>query len=113
MQTLKCHEDSKNYGNFYLYVSPAQKVLETTYLNEAVESKSKFLFAVWQTVTTEYFLNVMRHLRDLQKRLNLWKDNLWILYHEKVPSYTLLLALFLRKTQHLYGVCDIFCSPNT
>ena len=49
-----------------------------------------------QTVNKEYYLSVMRRLREAmrKKRPELWKDNTWILNHDNTPSHT---ALVLRE----------------
>ena len=52
-----------------------------------------------QTVNKEYYLSVMRHLREAirKKRPELWATNSWILRHDK-PSHTaLILREFLAK----------------
>ena len=48
-----------------------------------------------QTVNKEYYLSVMRRLREAirKKRPDLWKDNSWFLHHDNAPSHT---ALILR-----------------
>lgn len=45
-----------------------------------------------QTVNKEYYLGVMRRLRNAvrQKRPDLWKDNSWFLHHDNAPSHTAL-----------------------
>jgi len=42
-----------------------------------------------QTVNKEYYLSIMRRLREKirRKRLGLWKENLWILHHDNAPSH--------------------------
>ena len=49
-----------------------------------------------QTVNKEYYLSVMRHLREVipKKRLELWANNSWNLHHDNAPSHT---ALILRE----------------
>ena len=41
------------------------------------------------TVNKEYYLEVMRRLREnvRRKRPNLWKENSWILHHDNAPSH--------------------------
>jgi len=54
-----------------------------------------------RTVNKEYYLEVMRRLRDAirKKRPNLWKDNSWLLHHDNAPAHTsLLVSSFLAKT---------------
>lgn len=48
-----------------------------------------------QTVNKEYYLSVMRRLREAirLKRPDLWKDNSWFLHHDNAPAHT---ALILR-----------------
>ena len=45
-----------------------------------------------QTVNKEYYLSVMRRLREAirLKRPDLWKDNSWFLHHDNAPSHTAL-----------------------
>ncbi|XP_018055293.1 PREDICTED: uncharacterized protein LOC108691868 [Atta colombica] len=42
-----------------------------------------------QTVNKEYYLDVMRRLREAvhQKRKDLWANNSWILHHDNAPSH--------------------------
>ena len=42
-----------------------------------------------QTVNKEYYLTVLRRLRDAirRKRPDLWKDNSWILHDDNAPSH--------------------------
>ena len=49
-----------------------------------------------QTVNKEYYLSVMRRLREAirKKRPELWANNSWILHHDNAPSHT---ALVLRE----------------
>lgn len=48
-----------------------------------------------QTVNKEYYLSVMRRLREAirKKRPELWANNSWFLHHDNAPSHT---ALILR-----------------
>ena len=43
-----------------------------------------------QTVNKEYYLSVMRHLREAirKKRLELWANYSWNLHHHNAPSHT-------------------------
>uniref|UniRef100_A0A182HWZ5 Mariner transposase n=1 Tax=Anopheles arabiensis TaxID=7173 RepID=A0A182HWZ5_ANOAR len=43
-----------------------------------------------QTVNKEYYLSVMRRLRNSirRKRPDLWKNNSWFLHHDNAPSHT-------------------------
>ena len=49
-----------------------------------------------QTVNKEYYLSVMRSLREAirQKRPNLWANNLWILHHDNAPLHN---AIVIRE----------------
>ena len=42
-----------------------------------------------QTVNKEYYLSIMRRLREQihRKRSDLWKENSWILHHDNAPSH--------------------------
>lgn len=53
-----------------------------------------------QTVTKEYYLAVMKRLREKirQKRPELWENNSWILHHDNAPSHTsIMVREFLAK----------------
>ena len=53
-----------------------------------------------QTVNKEYYLAVLRHLREAihRKRTDLWADNSWIFYHDNAPSHSSLIStVFLAK----------------
>lgn len=78
-----------------------------------------------QTVNKEYYLQVMRRLREAirKKRPELWKNNSWILHHDNAPSHTaLLICEFLAKnstniiSQPPYSPdlapCDFFLFPK-
>lgn len=43
-----------------------------------------------QTVNKEYYLSVMRRLREAirKKRSDLWQNNSWFLHHDNAPSHT-------------------------
>ena len=64
-------------------------------LSALTESCNLFL-KVGQTVNKEYYLIVMRHLREAirKNRPELWANNSWILHHNNAPSHT---ALILRE----------------
>ena len=49
-----------------------------------------------QTVNKEYYLGVMRRLREAirQKRKDLWVNNSWMLHHDDVPSHS---AIIIRE----------------
>lgn len=53
-----------------------------------------------QTVNKEYYLQVLRRLREAirKKRLDLWKNSSWLLHHDNAPTHTsLLVCTFLAK----------------
>nr|APL98296.1 truncated putative DD34D transposase [Bactrocera tryoni] len=53
-----------------------------------------------QTVNKEYYLGVMRRLRDAirRKRPSLWANNSWILHHDNAPSHkAIIVNEFLAK----------------
>lgn len=78
-----------------------------------------------RTVNKEYYLEVMRRLREAirRKRPGLWKNNSWVLHHDNAPAHTsLLVNNFLAKTnttimpQPPYSPdlapCDFFLFPK-
>ena len=78
-----------------------------------------------QTVSKEYYLSVLRRLREAirRKRLDLWADNSWIFHHDNAPSHSsLIVTEFLAKhetkviAQPLYSPdlppCDFFLFPK-
>lgn len=58
-----------------------------------------------QTVNKEYYLSVMRSLRNSirQKRPDLWRDNSWFLHHDNAPSHTALVLreFFAKNSTHI------------
>lgn len=75
------------------------KVMLTVFFDHRGVVHSEFL-PTGQTVNKEYYLGVMRRLREAvrQKRPELWRDNSWILHHDNAPSHTaLILREFLSK----------------
>lgn len=55
-----------------------------------------------QTVNKEYYLGVMKHLRESirKKRPELWRNNSWFLHHDNAPSHTaIVIRQFLAKNQ--------------
>jgi len=55
-----------------------------------------------QTVNKEYYLGVMRRLREAvcQKRKDLWANNSWILHHDNAPSHSaIIIREFLTKNE--------------
>ena len=78
-----------------------------------------------RTVNKEYYLQVMRNLREAirQKRPDLWKNKNWLLQHNNSPAHTsLLLRKFLAKNNTLMmpqpsyspdlTPCDFFLFPK-
>ncbi|UYV64377.1 SARM1 [Cordylochernes scorpioides] len=78
-----------------------------------------------RTVNTEYYLQVMRNLREAirQKRPDLWKNKNWLLHHDNAPAHTSLLVRdFLAKNNTLMmpqppyspdlAPCDFFLFPK-
>ena len=60
------------------------------------------IFARRKTVNKEYYLGVMRRLREAvrQKRKDLWANNSWILHHDNAPSHsTIIIREFLIKNK--------------
>ncbi|UYV80779.1 hypothetical protein LAZ67_19001718 [Cordylochernes scorpioides] len=53
-----------------------------------------------RTVNKEYYLQVMRNLREAirQKRLDLWKNKIWLLHHDNAPAHTSLLKVYKKYT---------------
>ncbi|UYV61267.1 hypothetical protein LAZ67_1004166 [Cordylochernes scorpioides] len=77
------------------------------------------------TVNKEYYLQVMRNLREAirQKRPDLWKNKIWLLHHDNAPAHTSLLVRdFLAKNNTLMmpqppyspdlAPCDFFLFPK-
>lgn len=58
-----------------------------------------------QTVNKEYYLSVMRRLREAirLKRPDLWKDNSWLLHFDNAPSHTALVLRdhFAKNSTHI------------
>ena len=55
-----------------------------------------------RTVNKEYYLEIMLRLRESirQKRTELWKNQSWILHHDKALAHTLMLVReFLAKNK--------------
>lgn len=78
-----------------------------------------------QTVNKEYYLDVLRRLREniRRKRQELWKENSWILHHDNAPSHkAIIVQEFLTKnsTQVIeqapyspdMAPCDFFLFPR-
>lgn len=78
-----------------------------------------------QTVTKEYYLSVLRRLREAirRKRPELWRDNSWKLHHDNAPAHSsLLVREFLSNTNTVVvpqapyspdmAPCDYFLFPE-
>lgn len=75
-----------------------------------------------QTVHKEYYLSVMRRLREAirKKRPELWKDNSWFLHHDNTPSHTALVLRdhFAKNSTHIVpqppdlASCDFWLFPK-
>ena len=53
-----------------------------------------------QTINKEYYLNVLRRLREAirKKRPILWRSNSWMLHHDNAPAHrSSLVSDFLKK----------------
>ncbi|CAH2096444.1 unnamed protein product [Euphydryas editha] len=75
------------------------KVMLTVFFDHRGVVHSEFL-PTGQTVNKEYYLSVMRRLREAirKKRPKLWADNSWFLHHDNAPSHTgLILREFFTK----------------
>ncbi|UYV63992.1 hypothetical protein LAZ67_2006273 [Cordylochernes scorpioides] len=79
------------------------KVLLTVFFDCRGVVHHEFL-AQGRTVNKEYYLQVMRNLREAirQKRPDLWKNKNWLLHHDNAPAHTSLLVRdFLAKKNTL------------
>lgn len=78
-----------------------------------------------RTVNKEYYLQVMRRLREAirRKRPDLWQNNSWLLHHDNAPAHTSLLVRdFLAKNNTVItpqppyspdlAPCDFFLFPK-
>lgn len=78
-----------------------------------------------QTVNKEYYLSVMRRLREAirKKRPELWANNSWILHHDNAPSHTALVLreFFAKNSTHVapqppyspdLAPCDFWLFPK-
>ena len=75
------------------------KVLITVFFDYHGIVHHEFL-PVGRTVNKEYYLEVMRRLREAirKKRPELWKNNSWLLHHDNAPAHSsLLVSNFLAK----------------
>ena len=68
------------------------KVLLTVFFDYRGVVHHEFL-PTGQTVNKEYYLSVMRRLREAirRKRPELWTNNSWFLHHDNAPSHTALI----------------------
>ncbi|CAK9799943.1 Mariner Mos1 transposase [Anthophora quadrimaculata] len=100
------------------------KVMLTVFFDYHGVVHSEFL-PDGQAVNKEYYLSVMRRLREniRRKRPDLWKNNSWFLHHDNAPSHTsTLVREFLAKNstnvieQAPYSPdmapCDFFLFPK-
>jgi len=100
------------------------KVMLTVFFDYHGVVYSEFL-PEGQTVNKEYYLNVMKRLREniRRKRPDLWKDNSWFLHHDNAPSHkAIVVQEFLAKNstnvieQAPYSPdmapCDFFLFPK-
>lgn len=75
------------------------KVMLTVFFDYRGVVHSEFL-PEDQTVNKEYYLSVMRRLREQirRKRPDLWKENSWVLHHDNAPSHkAIIVNEFLAK----------------
>ena len=75
------------------------KVMLTVFFDYRGVVHSEFL-PQGETVNKEYYLSVMRRLREQirRKRPDLWKENSWILHHDNAPSHkAIIVNEFLAK----------------
>ncbi|KAG5306679.1 SETMR methyltransferase, partial [Acromyrmex insinuator] len=77
----------------------------TSTTDENIDEVKKIVLANRRiTVREEYYLQVMRNLREAirQKRPDLWKNKNWLLHHDNAPAHTsLLVREFLAKNNTL------------
>ena len=66
------------------------KVLLTVFYDCNSVVHHEFLPQGQGTINKEYYLEVMHRLREAirQKRLELWKNQSWILHHDIAPAHT-------------------------
>ena len=67
-----------------------------------------------QTVTKEYYIKVLRQLRDTVrgKRPHLWARGDWRLCHDNVPAHSLALMQPFLEKYHITQVCQPPYSPD-
>lgn len=100
------------------------KVMLTVFFDIRGVVHSEFL-PEGQTVNKEYYLGVMRRLREnvRRKRPDLWRNNSWILHHDNAPAHkAIIVNEFLNKNstniieQPPYSPdmapCDFFLFPK-
>lgn len=70
------------------------KVMLTVFFNYRGVVHYEFLPPGQTVVNKEYYLSVMRRLREAirQKRPDLWINNSWFLHHDNAPSHTALVV---------------------
>ena len=80
-----------------------KKVMLTVFMDYRGVVHHEFL-PEGQTVNKEYYLGVMRRLREAirQKRPDLWANNSWILHHDNAPSHNaIVIHEHLAKTKRI------------
>lgn len=100
------------------------KVMSTVFFDYRGVVHQEFL-PMGQTVNKEYYLSVMRRLREAirKKRPELWKDNSWILHHDNAPSHTahVIRDFFAKNSTHVapqppyspdLAPCDFWLFPK-
>ena len=76
------------------------RVVHPSLLTTITSKKWRKFVPEGQTVNKEYYLAVLRRLRETirRKRPDLWADNSWIFHHDNVPSHSnLIVTEFLAK----------------
>ena len=63
-----------------------------------------------QTINKEFYLEVLRHLRESvrRKRLEKWRDGDWILHHNSAPAHT---SHFVQEFLAKYGIAQLQQPP--
>lgn len=100
------------------------KVMLTVFFDYRGVVHNEFL-PTGQTVNKEYYLGVMRRLREAirKKRPDLWRDNSWFLHHDNAPSHTALIIRdhFAKTATHIVpqppyspdlAPCDFWLFPK-
>ncbi|XP_011263146.2 uncharacterized protein LOC105255530 [Camponotus floridanus] len=100
------------------------KIMLTAFIDYRGVVHSEFL-PPGQTVNKEYYLSVMRRLREAirKKRPELWANNSWFLHHDNAPSHTALVLrdFFAKNSIHIVpqppyspdlAPCDFWLFPK-